>query len=63
MGTCGLVGLVGAWEKMMVNGFEIFALIKIMLMCVILPAILSLVISEGMRKAGWIKHGDMQLDL
>lgn len=63
MGTCGVVGLVGAWEKMMANGFEAFALIKILLMCVILPAVLSLLISEGMRKAGWIKYGDMKLEL
>ncbi len=63
MGTCGLVGVVGAWEKMMGTGFELFALIKIVLMCIVLPAILSLAISEGMRKAGWIKYGDMKLDL
>lgn len=63
MGTCGLVGPAGMWTQMMGNGFEIFAFIKLLLMCIILPAILSLVISEGMRKAGWIKHGDMKLDL
>ncbi len=63
MGTCGLVGIVGAWEKMMGSGFEVFDFVKIILMCIVFPAILSLLISEGMRKAGWIKNGDMKLDL
>lgn len=63
MGTCGLVGPAGMWSYMMADGFEIFSFIKIILMCIVLPAALSLAISEGMRKAGWIKHGDMKLDL
>lgn len=63
MGTCGLVGPVGMWSYMMPDGFELFDFIKIILMCVVLPAALSLVISEGMRKAGWIKQGDMKLEL
>ena len=28
----------------------------------ILPAILTILISEYMRKTGWIKYGDMKLD-
>ncbi len=63
MGTCGLVGPAGMWGQMMAGGFDWFALVKILLLCVILPAALSLAISEVMRKAGWIKQGDMKLDL
>ncbi len=63
MGTCGLVGPAGMWTHMMGSGFEVFDFIKIILMCVILPAALSLAISEGMRKLGWIKNGDMRLDM
>lgn len=63
MGTCGLVGPAGMWSYMMADGFDIFVCIKILLMCVILPAAVSLALSEGMRKAGWIKYGDMKLDL
>lgn len=63
MGTCGLVGPAGMWVQMMGNGFNVFAFVKIILMCLVLPAALSLLFSEIMRKAGWIKNGDMKLDL
>ncbi len=63
MGTCGLVGPAGAWTAMMSNGFEWFAFTKIILMCFVLPLLLSLAISECMRKLGWIKYGHMKLDL
>jgi len=32
------------------------------LCCLVLPAVLSLLFSEIMRKIGWIKYGDMKLD-
>ncbi len=63
MGTCGLVGPAGVWTAMMDNGFEWFAFVKIILMCFVLPLLLSLAISECMRKLGWIKYGHMKLDL
>lgn len=63
MGTCGLVGPAGVWAYMMADGFEWFAFIKIILMCFVLPLLLSLGISECMRKLGWIKQGHMRLDL
>lgn len=63
MGTSGLVGPAGMWTYMMGNGFDLWIFIKILLMCFVLPSVLSFVISEGMRKAGWIKKGDMRLDL
>lgn len=63
MGTSGLVGPAGMWTYMMADGFGWIICVKILLMCVVLPAALSLLISEGMRKAGWIKQGDMKLEL
>ena len=38
-------------------------LIKILVIQIILPAALTLIISEFMRKRGWIKFGDMKLEL
>ena len=58
MGTCGLVGPIGVidsteWSPMMWIG--------LVLVGILLPAILSLVFSEIMRKLGWIKKDDMLL--
>lgn len=58
MGTCGLVGPIGVidgteWSPMMWIG--------LLLCCFVLPAILSLVFSEIMRKLGLIKKDDMLL--
>ncbi len=63
MGTCGVIGPVGVWEQMMANGFDWFVLAKIIIMCFVLPLLLSLAISESMRKLGWIKPGHMRLQL
>lgn len=38
-------------------------LIKILVIQIVLPAIVTLAISEFMRKKEWIKYGDMKLDL
>ncbi|MBQ8802513.1 MAG: PTS sugar transporter subunit IIC [Tyzzerella sp.] len=63
MGTAGLVGQIMTWQTMI--GTESAGILfgKIMLIQVILPAIVTLLISEFMRKKGWIKFGDMKLDL
>ena len=37
-------------------------LIKILLIQILLPAVVTLAISEFMRRRQWIKFGDMQLD-
>ena len=60
MGTCGLVGPLGVFTDM---GFNVSSIIGVILVCIVLPAILSLVFSEIMRKLGWIKENDMKLDL
>ena len=64
MGTSGLVGQFGAWAAMGEAGFApITTLLLILLMHFILPAGLTLLISELFRKKNWIKSGDMQLQL
>lgn len=59
MGTCGLVGPIGV-IKAGDNSARMW--IGIVLVCVILPAALSLLFSELMRLIGWIKKDDMKLD-
>lgn len=62
MGTSGLVGQFATYESMIAGGEGIaYTLITILLMHFVFPAIIALGVSEGMRKAGWIKSGDMLL--
>jgi len=63
MGTCGLVGPVGTWTVMQAAETPAMLILKIALLYFILPAGLSLFFSESMRKWGWIKKGDMKLEL
>lgn len=63
MGTSGLVGQFGTFAAMSGTNGGIIILIKILILQVILPALVTLVISEFMRKKGYIKPGDMKLDL
>lgn len=63
MGTAGLVGQIMTWQTMTATEPVNIVLIKILAIQIILPAIVTLAISEFMRKQGWIKQGDMKLDL
>ena len=64
MGTCGLVGQIMAFQTMTGEGMgAALVLLQILLMHVAAPAILALLFSELMRKKGWIKMGDMKLDI
>ena len=70
MGTCGFCGQIGIWTGWvsdMANGTKaaITAMdwIGMALICFILPAILSWVFCEVLRKWGWIKENDLKLDL
>ena len=64
MGTSGLVGQIMTYQTMTQEGHSaLWVLSMILIMHVIAPAILSLTISTVMRKCGWIKKGDMKLDL
>lgn len=62
MGTSGLVGQIGTINVMANEGF-IIVFIKILVLHIILPIIVTLAISELFRKIGWIKYGDMKLEL
>lgn len=63
MGTAGLVGQIMTWQTMTGAENTTIVLIKIIAIQIILPAIVTLMISEFMRKKGWIKFGDMKLDI
>lgn len=63
MGTAGLVGQIMTWQTMIGTEEPVMLLVKIVLIQVILPAVVTLIISEFMRKKQWIKQGDMKLDL
>lgn len=63
MGTAGLVGQIMTYQTMVATEAPMLVLGKIMLIQIVLPAIVTLLISEFMRKKGWIKYGDMKLDL
>lgn len=60
MGTCGLVGPIGVYTAMG-GGSRMW--LAILLVCFVLPAILTLVFGEVLRKIEWIKYGDLKLDL
>ena len=63
MGTAGLVGQLMTWQVMTQIEDPLVVLIKILTIQIILPAVLTLLISEYMRKKKWIRFGDMKLDL
>ncbi len=68
MGTCGFVGQLGVYtgwlndiangNKADITGFDWCGLLMISF---VLPAVLSLIINVALRKAGWVKDGDMKL--
>lgn len=63
MGTAGLVGQIMTYQTMAPVEGSTLVLIKIAVIQIVLPAIVTLVVSEFMRKRNWIKPGDMKLDL
>lgn len=60
MGTCGLVGPIGVIDA--TENPDAMMWIGLALVCIVLPAVLSLVFNEFMRKLDWIKTGDMKID-
>lgn len=62
MGTCGLVGPIGIYTAMQGSGNSMMWP-GILLICFVLPAVLTLFFGTLCRKAGWIKEGDLKLDL
>ena len=68
MGTCGMLGPIGmilGWFSPE-NGYpgEVTVLnwIGLVLVCFLLPALLSFLINEVLRKLGWVKDGYMKLE-
>lgn len=63
MGTCGLVGPIGVIKEILKNpDAGAMPWVGVILCCFVLPAVLSLLFSEIMRKLGWIREGDMLLE-
>lgn len=68
MGTCGLVGPIGVysgWVSDVANGTKAAITAGdwagLVLISLVLPAVFSLIIDHFVRKAGWVKDGDMKL--
>lgn len=64
MGTCGLVGQIGVYTGWVAEGRTITALdwIGLILICFILPGILSWIFYRAEKKLGWVKEGDLKLN-
>ena len=69
MGTCGLVGQIGVytgWVNDVASGAKAgitsMDWIAMVLVCFVLPAVLSVVFCEVLRRVGWIKENDLKLD-
>ena len=62
MGTAGLVGQIMTWQVMTQTEDPVVVLLKILVIQFILPAAISLGVSEYMRKKKWIRFGDMKLE-
>ncbi len=64
MGSAGLVGQFAAYEAMTAAGVDpIIALLEIIVMHFILPAVVTLAVCEALRKANIIKNGYMKLGI
>ena len=61
-GPAGRVGQLGTWAVMAEQG-ALSVLARMLTIQIILPALLTWLISEFMRKKGWIKPEDQKLEL
>ena len=69
MGTCGLVGQIGVYSGWLNGiaegsrtGITAFDWAGLILVCFVLPAVLSEVFCLILRKIGWIKENDLKLE-
>jgi len=74
MGTCGLCGPIGVWTGWVSPSAEAIAdgavaivphlsdWVGLALVCIIIPAVLTWLISLLFREIGWIKEGDLKLN-
>ena len=63
MGTSGLVGPIMTYQTMVTMESPVLVLIKIMVFHFLLPAVVTVGIAQGMRKMGYIRNGDMKLNV
>ena len=70
MGTCGFVSQIGVytgWLSDIANGTKeaitAFDWAGLVLICFVLPAVITPLIALPLRKIGWIKENDLKLDL
>ena len=70
MGTCGLVGQIGVYTGWLADidagvkaSITAMDWVGLVLVCFVLPAILSWLIALPLRKWGWIGENDLKLDL
>ena len=70
MGTCGLVGQIGVYTGWLNDitagvkaGITTMDWVGLVLVCFILPGILTYIFGLIERKLGWIKEGDLKLDV
>jgi len=68
MGTCGLVGQIGVYTGWVNDtaaglkaGIGAMDWTGMVLICFVLPALISWAVCELERKAGWIKENDLKL--
>lgn len=63
MGSAGFVGQIMTWQVMTQTAAPAVVMLKIIAIQFLLPAVITLAISEFMRKHNLIKFGDMKLDI
>ena len=73
MGTCGMCGPIGIWTGWLAPSADAvakgaaalaptaFDWLGMLLVCIVLPAVLSWIFCQILRKIGWIKEGDLTL--
>ncbi|MCC8098779.1 MAG: PTS sugar transporter subunit IIC [Clostridiales bacterium] len=69
MGTCGFVGQIGVYTGWLADieagtkaAITAFDWVGLILICFVLPAVLSVLFCEVERKLGWIKENDLKLE-
>ncbi len=60
MGTCGLVSPI---DMIASTEMTAFTWVGLVLVCIVIPAILSLIINEVLKKIKWVKDSDFALEL
>ncbi|MCD8161708.1 MAG: PTS sugar transporter subunit IIC [Clostridiales bacterium] len=69
MGTCGFVGQIGVYTGWLADieagtkaAITAFDWVGLVLICFVLPAVLSVLFCEAERKMGWIGENDLKLE-